>query len=148
VVSIRLAGFSIPMPRKKRNPKRPDAVDVAVGANVCTWRMARGLSQAELAKRLGITFQQVQKYEVGANRISTGRLVKAAAILAVPMSAFFEGVHDREPAQALLADSRSYRLAHSFAAIKNNVLRLALVIMVEKIAAAAPPAKRRGRPRR
>ncbi|MBV9426807.1 MAG: helix-turn-helix transcriptional regulator [Bradyrhizobiaceae bacterium] len=65
-----------PMPRKKRDPRKPDAVDVAVGVNVRTWRIARGLSQGELAQRLGITFQQVQKYETGHNRMTTGRLAK------------------------------------------------------------------------
>jgi transcriptional regulator with XRE-family HTH domain len=130
------------MAKAKRHPKRPDRVDVAVGRNVRLWRITRGLSQADLAKRLGVTFQQLQKYEVGANRVSTGRLVKAAGVLGVPMSAFFEGVHDRDPAQALLADNRAFRLAHAFAAIKNTPLRLTLVVMVEKIAAATPPERR------
>lgn len=133
------------MPRKKRDPRKPDGVDVAVGANVRTWRIARGLSQGDLAKRLGITFQQVQKYETGHNRMSTGRLVKAATILAVPMSAFFDGADDDEPAQALLANARSYRLAHAFAAIKNNGFRLALVALVEVLAASVPQEKRRRR---
>jgi len=112
------------------------------------WRIAKGLSQQDLANRLGITFQQVQKYEVGTNRMSTGRLVKAATILRVPMSAFFHGTDSHDPAAVLLADSRAYRLAHAFDAIKNTTLRLTLVVMVEKIAAVAPPGKRRGRPRR
>jgi transcriptional regulator with XRE-family HTH domain len=131
------------MAKAKRHPKRPSGVDVAVGRNVRLWRITRGLSQADLAKRLGVTFQQLQKYEVGANRVSTGRLVKAAAVLGVPMSAFFEGVHDHDSAQALLADNRAFRLAHAFAAIKNTTLRLTLVVMVEKIAAATPPERRR-----
>lgn len=135
------------MPRKRRDPKKPDAVDVAVGINMRTWRIARGLTQAALAKRLGITFQQVQKYETGHNRVSTGRLVKTAAILDVPMSALFQGANAADPAQALLADSRSFRLALAFRAIEDNRLRLALVNMVETIAAAVPqkPRKRRRR---
>jgi transcriptional regulator with XRE-family HTH domain len=136
------------MAKAKRYPKRPSPVDVAVGRNVRLWRIARGLSQADLAKRLGITFQQVQKYEIGANRMSTGRLVKAAAILGVPMSAFFEGVDEREPMQALLADNRAFRLAQAFAAIKNTTLRLTLVVLVEKIAAAAPTGSKQARRRR
>ena len=75
------------MPRSKRDPRRPDAVDVAVGRNLRLWRVARGLSQSQLAKRLGVTFQQVQKYEIGGNRVSMGRLVKAAGILGVPVGA-------------------------------------------------------------
>jgi transcriptional regulator with XRE-family HTH domain len=133
------------MPAKK-SPKRPSPIDVTVGRNVRIWRMAKGLSQAELANRLGVTFQQVQKYEVGANRIGTGRLVKIAAILGVPISALFAGTDSAESSQSVLAlvsDRRSFRLAHAFAAVRDNRFRLALVNMVEKIAAAVPEAKRR-----
>jgi len=128
--------------------KRPSPIDVAVGRNVRIWRLAKGLSQAELADRLGVTFQQVQKYEIGANRIGTGRLVKIAAVLGVPISALFEGANASEPSRSLLAlvaDSRSFRLAHAFAAITNGSLRLSLVTMVERIADAVPQTKRRRR---
>jgi len=103
------------------------------------------MTQEELAKRLGVTFQQLQKYEVGANRIGTGRLVKIAAVLRVPIAALFEGA-DRSNATALLSlvsDSRSFRLASAFDAIKESTLRLSLVTLVEKIADAVPPSKRR-----
>jgi transcriptional regulator with XRE-family HTH domain len=138
------------MPAKKR-PKSPSAIDVAVGHNVRIRRMWKGMSQAQLANRLGVTFQQVQKYEIGANRIGTGRLVKAAAVLGVPISALFDGTDAAEPSRsflALLHDTRSFRLAHAFAAIKDSSFRLALVNMVEKIAASAPPGNRRGERRR
>jgi transcriptional regulator with XRE-family HTH domain len=131
------------MTPKRMDPRTPDAVDLAVGANVRTWRIARGLSQGELAKRLGITFQQVQKYETGHNRMSTGRLAQAAAILGVSLSTFFERAEDREPTQGLLADSRSFRLARAFATIKNIEMRLSIVMLVEKLAKSAPPEKRR-----
>jgi transcriptional regulator with XRE-family HTH domain len=133
------------MPAKK-SPKRPSAVDVTVGRNVRVWRMAKGLSQAQLAIRLGVTFQQVQKYETGGNRIPTGRLVKLAAILGVPIAALFEGTDAAEPSRSLLAlvsDRRSFRLARAFAAVKDNRCRLSLVNMVEKIAASVPQSKRR-----
>ena len=121
-------------------------VDIAVGRNVRIWRMARGLTQAQLADRIGITFQQLQKYEIGGNRIPTGRLVKLAGILDVPISALFEGTNGAEPPRsllALIADSRSFRLAHAFAAIENSAMRLSLVSLVEKIAAGVPQAKPR-----
>jgi transcriptional regulator with XRE-family HTH domain len=121
---------------------------VTVARNVRVWRMAKGLSQARLANRLGVTFQQVQKYEIGANRIGTGRLVKIAAILGVPISALFQGTDAAGPSQSLLAllsDRRSFRLAHAFAAIKDNTCRVSLVNLVEKIAASVPRSKRRGR---
>jgi transcriptional regulator with XRE-family HTH domain len=130
----------------EKRHKSPSSVDVAVGRNVRIWRMAKGLSQAQLATRLDVTFQQVQKYEVGANRIGTGRLVKIAAILSVPIAALFEGTNGTEPSRSLLAlvsDRRSFRLAHAFAAIKDNTCRVSLVNLVEKIAASVPQPKRR-----
>ena len=133
------------MRKARRTSKRPSLVDVAVGRNVRLWRIARGFSQQELANRLGVTFQQLQKYEVGHNRMSTGRLVTAAAVLAVPLSAFFDKIDDREPLQALLADNRAFRLAQAFAAIKNTAFRLSLVALVERIAASVPAEKRRRR---
>ena len=129
----------------KRRPKSPGPVDVAVGRNVRVWRMAKGLSQAQLARRLGVTFQQVQKYETGGNRVSTGRLVKLAAILAVPISALLEGTDAADPSRSLLAfmaDARSFRLAQAFAAITDHRCRLSLVSLVEKIAATVPRGKR------
>jgi transcriptional regulator with XRE-family HTH domain len=107
--------------------------------------MAKGLSQQQLANRIGVTFQQVQKYEIGANRIGTGRLVRIAAILGVPISALFLGTDGAEPSRslfALVSDKRSFRLAHAFAAIKHDRFRVALVEMVEKLAAAAAQKRR------
>jgi transcriptional regulator with XRE-family HTH domain len=136
------------MPAKSRPAKRPSSIDIAVGRNVRIWRLAKGLSQAQLATRLGVTFQQIQKYEVGANRIGTGRLVKLAAILGVPIAALFDGTEGADPSRsllALIADKRAFRLAHAFAAIKDNTARVTLVNLVEKIAAFVPQPKRRSR---
>ncbi len=133
------------MPAKK-SAKSPSPVDVIVGRNLRIWRMVKGLSQAQLASRLGVTFQQLQKYEVGGNRIGTGRLVKAAAILGIPISALFEGTNAAEPTRSMLAlvsDLRSFRLAYAFAAIKHNAFRLSLVELVERIAAAEAAKRRR-----
>jgi transcriptional regulator with XRE-family HTH domain len=134
------------MPAQRRPAKRPSSIDIAVGRNVRIWRMAKGLSQAQLATRLGVTFQQVQKYEVGANRIGTGRLVKLAAILGVPIAALFDGADGVDPSRsllALIADKRAFRLAHAFAAIDDSTVRVTLVNMVEKIATFVPQPKRR-----
>ena len=136
------------MPAKSRLAKRPSSIDIAVGRNVRIWRMAKGLSQAQLAHRLGVTFQQVQKYEVGSNRIGTGRLVKLAAILGVPIAALFDGTEAADAARslrALIADKRAFRLARAFAAIGNTTLRLSLVNLVEQIAIAVPQPPRRGK---
>src|ERR1700730_19171826 len=95
----------------KRSAKSPSPVDVTVARNVRVWRMVKGLSQARLANRLSVTFQQVQKYEVGANRIGTGRLVKVAAILGVPIAALFDGTESGSPraVAALLGHPRVLR---------------------------------------
>ena len=127
-------------------PKRPTSIDIAVGRNVRIWRMAKGMTQEQLASRVGVTFQQLQKYEVGGNRIPTGRLVKVSGILGIPISALFEGTNGAEPPRSLLAlisDGRSFRLARAFAAIENSAMRLSLVSLVETIAAGVPQAKRR-----
>jgi transcriptional regulator with XRE-family HTH domain len=131
-------------------PKNPSAADVAVGRNVRIRRMARGLSQAQLARRLGLTFQQVQKYETGANRISSGRLVRIAQVLEIPMAALFEDVGGPANARTqtllhLLADAHAVSLAQAFAAIKNGRLRLSIVVFVEQVAAAIPRPRRRGK---
>jgi transcriptional regulator with XRE-family HTH domain len=68
----------------------PDAVDKLVGRNIRVLRLAKGLSQTELADELGVTFQQVQKYEKGTNRVGSGRLLKISAILGVKITDFFE----------------------------------------------------------
>ena len=69
----------------------PHPVDVYVGARVCAMRMQRGMNQSQLGAALGISFQQVQKYEGGANRISASRLFDIATALRVPFSHFVEG---------------------------------------------------------
>ena len=132
----------------KGSPRSPSTVDIAVGRNVRSWRIARGMSQTQLGNRLGLSFQQVQKYETGGNRITPGRLVKIAATLGVPVSALFAGTGRADPSHSLLAlvsDSRSFRLAHAFAAIKHKTARLSLVNLVENIAAAVAQPKRRRR---
>jgi transcriptional regulator with XRE-family HTH domain len=139
------------MPRRKRDPRRPDAVDVAVARNVRFWRVARGLSQTALAKRLGVTFQQVQKYESGSNRLSMGRLVKAAGALDVPLSALIDDAGAKDSAQsapALIRNSGAFRLAHAFAALRGNKFRKfreSLATMVEMLAAVPQKPKRRRR---
>ena len=72
------------------NPKSPQAVDVHVGARVRTRRMSIGMSQQKLGEALGITFQQIQKYEKGTNRVSCSMLVGIAAALKTSPAWFFE----------------------------------------------------------
>jgi transcriptional regulator with XRE-family HTH domain len=70
--------------------KRPDAVDVYVGQRVRMRRLQMGISQEVLGKRLNLTFQQVQKYEKGSNRVSASRLQQISNILNVPVAWFFK----------------------------------------------------------
>ena len=69
---------------------RPDPIDVHVGSRVRLRRILLGMSQSKLGDALGLTFQQIQKYERGANRIASSRLYKLSKILDVPVSFFFE----------------------------------------------------------
>ncbi len=81
--------------------KKPHPVDLHVGNQVRVQRRLRGLSQSALAQKLGITFQQVQKYERGANRIGSSRLHRIAQVLKMPVSYFFEGLEaDPRPTTA------------------------------------------------
>lgn len=77
------------MPIKARPDDAPHPVDVHVGRKVVEVRKRRGLTQSDLAKATGVTFQQVQKYERGTNRISASRLHQIAAFLGEPVSSFF-----------------------------------------------------------
>jgi transcriptional regulator with XRE-family HTH domain len=102
--------------------KRPDPIDVHVGARVRTRRMMVGLSQEKLGDALGLTFQQVQKYEKGANRIGPSRLARIAATLGAPVAWFFEGAPSGGPAGPVtgdfiaefMADRRGIELARLF----------------------------------
>lgn len=77
------------MPHQPKH-KTPDAIDVHVGIRIRMQRVLKGMSQTTLAEGLGVTFQQVQKYEKGTNRVGSSRLQAIANILAVPVACFFE----------------------------------------------------------
>jgi transcriptional regulator with XRE-family HTH domain len=131
-------------------PRAPNSIDIAVGRNVRIRRLAKGLSQKQLGTRVGLTFQQVQKYEAGANRIGSGRLVRIAKALDVPVATLFESVDGAtDPGAAsllrLLDDARAFRLAQAFAAIRNVGFRRSIVDMVARVAAAVPGRRRRGK---
>lgn len=73
---------------------KPDPIDVHVGSRVRMRRTLLGMSQEKLGNALGLTFQQIQKYERGANRIGSSRLFKLSTILDVPVSFFFDDLPD------------------------------------------------------
>ncbi len=78
--------------------KQPSSVDAHVGSRVRLRRMLIGMSQEKLGELLGLTFQQVQKYEKGANRIGASRLFDISSILGVPVSYFFDDLPSTDPA--------------------------------------------------
>jgi transcriptional regulator with XRE-family HTH domain len=75
--------------------KKPNPIDIHVGGRVRFRRMMLGMSQERLGEQLGITFQQIQKYEKGTNRIGASRLQNIASVLSVPIAFFFEGAPGR-----------------------------------------------------
>ncbi len=77
-------------PRYGRGTGKPHPVDVHVGARVRQRRVLQGMTQTDLANALGLTFQQVQKYENGRNRISASRLFELSQVLDVPIQYFFD----------------------------------------------------------
>lgn len=83
------------MANKKSNP-----IDAHVGSRVRLRRMLIGLSQEKLGERMGLTFQQIQKYEKGVNRIGASRLFQLSQILEVPVQFFFEGAQSPEDSEA------------------------------------------------
>lgn len=97
------------------------SVDVFVGKRVRHRRWMLGVTQQQLAERVGIKFQQIQKYETGINRISASRLWDIAGVLEVPISFFFEGLDGQEaPAQTrgdLMSDKEALELVRSYYAI-------------------------------
>ena len=78
------------MDNDEKGSRRPNPIDVHVGSRVRLRRMLLGISQEKLGERLGLTFQQVQKYEKGVNRIGASRLFDLSTVLAVPISFFYE----------------------------------------------------------
>ena len=96
--------------------RSPNPVDLHVGARVRMRRRLRGVSQEKLADSLGLTFQQVQKYERGANRISASKLYEIAAALQTPIAYFFEGLADPADVSdsAISPDGSSEQVVHDF----------------------------------
>jgi transcriptional regulator with XRE-family HTH domain len=117
----------------------PDPIDIAVGLRLRTLRKSRGMSQEQLGRALGITFQQIQKYERGTNRISASMLVKSARALAVAPTSLLP--EEGEPApkspaiMALIAQLRgAEELIESYSRIKSPRLRRALLQMSRSLA--------------
>ncbi len=130
------------MPRSPRRhtSREGTPVDTWVGARIAGRRQALGLSQTGLAERVGVSFQQIQKYETGINRISASRLHQIAVALGAEPGSFFpapdssrltDGASPRPLATAI---SPGGRLAEAFSRIPSRKARQALVVLAEALA--------------
>jgi transcriptional regulator with XRE-family HTH domain len=134
------------LPAKQRHRRRtiivdgPHPIDVYVGSRIRLQRIMRGLTQSELAKLVGISFQSVQKYERGENRVSASRLHEFATALAVPEQFFFEGVGvetpqssaAREPPASAVEGKELHRQLAAVLSIDDKRLR-GLIIQLLKV---------------
>lgn len=129
-----------------------DPIDKYVGSRVRSRRKSLKISRVKLAGEIGITHQQIQKYETGANRIGASRLQQIASVLAVPMSYFFEqdrtemlttqgiGIFDGNNAiSAFVASHEGMALNVAFSKIKDASVRNTFVTLVKAIASGASP---------
>ena len=124
--------------------KVPKPVDVHVGNRVRMRRMKLGMSQEKLGHALGLTFQQVQKYEKGTNRMGSSRLQQVANILEVPVTFFFEDAPGQTKpggkaplpnyVSDFLATADGLALTKAFMRIKNAKLRRTIVTLVDEVA--------------
>jgi len=128
--------------------KKPNPIDVHVGSRVRLRRTMLGMSQEKLGESLGITFQQIQKYEKGTNRVGASRLQQIARVLSTPVSFFFEdapGQPEGGPSGFAEGDSTNYvvdflssseglQLNRAFIKIKDPKVRRKIIEMVRALA--------------
>ena len=125
--------------------KQANPIDIQVGNRVRIRRMLIGMSQERLGDLLGLTFQQVQKYEKGVNRIGAGRLYEVARILNVPVNFFYEGVSEvtgqpgageseGAPVMDFVSSGEGLQLALAFMKIKDNKVRKRVLDLVKSLA--------------
>ena len=124
---------------------RENALQIHIGERVRERRVMAGLSQTKLGKKLGVSFQQIQKYERGTNSLSAGRIFNLAKILGVDVEYFFAGFHppDRPKANSRLAEEevmideevslQVYEVARRLQQIRNPAVRRALMGLVKAV---------------
>jgi transcriptional regulator with XRE-family HTH domain len=113
---------------------QPNPIDVLVGSRIRLFRMRRHMSQTQLGDRLGVSFQQVQKYENGKNRVGASRLQMISTALDIPVGQLFavEAKSAKKPASSF--DPEALRLAEAFVKITDKELRNSIVDTVEAMA--------------
>lgn len=127
------------------NKRQPNPIDIHVGGRLRMRRMLVGMSQEKLGESLGLTFQQVQKYEKGTNRIGASRLYKISQILSVPVGFFFESIPNEEDqpgfsensadsfAYDFMNSAEGFQLGQAFSAIKDVRIRRRIIDLVRSL---------------
>jgi transcriptional regulator with XRE-family HTH domain len=132
--------------------KKPKPTDVLVGQRVRMARLMSNMSQTELGEHIGITFQQVQKYEKGGNRISSSRLAQISEVLGKPVSWFFDEGGNKSAAkksggadvmQKMLTIRGGVTLAEAFICIRSAALRRHIIELAKSIAEETRGARKR-----
>lgn len=119
--------------------RRAGVEDIEIGRKIRTLRLERGLSQSRLAVGIGLSFQQLQKYESGANRVSAGRLQRIAALLGVPVTVFYGATglpvkkNEGRDAFVYLQARGAVRVARAYSGISSRATKTALVVLVEAL---------------
>lgn len=132
--------------------KVPNPIDAYVGSRVRMRRLMLGMSQERLADQIGVTFQQVQKYEKGTNRIGASRLQAIASVLAVPVAFFFQqdnsqpltteglgAINGLEDLSDFLTSKEGLSLNKAFMKINDPGIRQSVLTLVKSLASAAEP---------
>ena len=113
-------------------------VDTHVGKRIKEIRTIRGLTQSNVADHLGISFQQLQKYETGANRVSASRMFELSKLLNITPSFFFEGLEGQNYDSMPPMDMETARIASALSSIKNKKLKNRINTLISEIVRSTP----------
>ncbi len=133
--------------KSQHAPRSPNPVDTHVGSRIRLRRQVLKMSQEKLGDALGVTFQQVQKYERGANRVGASRLWRMAQVMDVPVGFFYEGLNEEAPASEFgegdqtpivydfINSTDGVALAMAVSKIKNKAVRRQILELARSLAA-------------
>lgn len=129
--------MTMAMTNTDSSPSSPDPVDVHVGSRIRLRRRLLRISQKSLGEALGLSLQQIQKYEKGASRVGASRLYKIAERLDVPVSFFFDDIEDGHQASAApdIKNSATLEIAARLSAIEDPALRDSVVRLIDTLSA-------------
>src|SRR5580704_10000943 len=120
--------------------RKTDSTDIAVGQCIRVERLGRRMSQTELAEKIGVSFQQVQKYEKGANRVGAGRLTRIAEVLGIPARPFFDTTASvtaqdedgKTSPMEMLVEPGAVRVLRAFTQLPKGPLRRTVLDLLEQ----------------